>query len=130
MELQRDFGISYLFISHDMAVVERVSHRVAVMYLGRIVETGTPDDLFRAPTHPYTQALVSAIPNPKLGMSERIVLQGDPPSPMDAPAGCAFHPRCQFASDLCRHERPALTGKADGGSVACHHPGRPLPALV
>ena len=130
MDLQDRLGLGYLFISHDLRVVRQIAHRVAVMYLGRIVETGAPDELFRSPAHPYTQALVSAIPNPQARLSKRIVLQGDPPSPMDAPAGCAFHPRCQFASDLCRRERPKLVGKRDGRSVACHHPDRHLSALV
>ena len=125
MDLQDRLGLGYLFISHDLRVVRQIAHRVAVMYLGRIIETGSPDELFRAPAHPYTQALVSAIPNPQARLTKRIVLQGDPPSPMDAPSGCAFHPRCPFASDLCRHVRPELDEKGDGRSVACHHPQGP-----
>ena len=125
MDLQDRLGLGYLFISHDLRVVRQIAHRVAVMYLGRIIETGSPDELFRAPAHPYTQALVSAIPNPQARLTKRIVLQGDPPSPMDAPSGCAFHPRCPFASDLCRHVRPELDETGDGRSVACHHPQGP-----
>jgi peptide/nickel transport system ATP-binding protein len=129
MDLQDRLGLGYLFISHDLRVVRQIAHRVAVMYLGRIVETGAPDDLFRAPAHPYTQALVSAIPNPHARSSQRIVLQGDPPSPIDAPSGCAFHPRCRIATDLCRQSRPALVELETGRSVACHFPDR-VPSAI
>jgi peptide/nickel transport system ATP-binding protein len=130
MDLQDRLGLGYLFISHDLRVVRQIAHRVAVMYLGRIVETGAPDDLFRAPAHPYTQALVSAIPNPAARTSQRMVLRGDPPSLMDAPAGCAFHPRCQIASDMCRQVQPELTDNGDGRAVACHFPDRALNAKL
>jgi peptide/nickel transport system ATP-binding protein len=124
LDLQRELGLSYLFIAHNLAVVKHVSDRIAIMYLGRIVELAAADDIYRAPAHPYTRALLSAIPRPNPhGRRERIVLQGDVPSPIDPPAGCAFHPRCPFATDRCRAEMPLLRpvpGTA-GHLVACHY---------
>jgi peptide/nickel transport system ATP-binding protein len=119
VELQDRFGMGMLFVSHDLRAVRQVSHRVAVMYLGRIVEEGEPDAVLHDPAHPYARALVSAIPHPgKAG--QRIVLQGDPPNPADRPPGCAFHPRCPVAVALCAREAPALKPRADGRLVACH----------
>jgi peptide/nickel transport system ATP-binding protein len=127
-ELQETLGLAYVFISHDLSVVRQVSHRVAVMYLGSIVETGATDQLYESPAHPYTQALLSAVPVPAYGVRhERIVLKGDVPSPMNPPQGCGFHPRCRYASRLCREVRPMLTALPDGRNVACHHP-LPSPA--
>ncbi|MFE0757914.1 ABC transporter ATP-binding protein [Inquilinus sp. NPDC058860] len=117
-DLQARSGIAYLFISHDLKVVRQVADEVAVMYLGRIVEQGRPDQLFHAPAHPYTEALVSAVPG--LRRRERIVLAGDPPNPVDRPAGCAFHPRCPRALPCCRTEAPALRPAPDGRLAACH----------
>jgi peptide/nickel transport system ATP-binding protein len=119
VELQREFGTAILFISHDLRAVRQVSHRVAVMYLGRIVEEGEPDDVLHSPAHPYAQALVSAIPHPQRG-GQRILLQGDPPNPADRPSGCAFHPRCPMAFARCVQESPALMARPDGRLVACH----------
>lgn len=119
VELQERFGTAMLFVSHDLRAVRQVSHRVAVMYLGRIVEEGEPDGVLRDPAHPYSRALVSAIPHPGRG-GQRIVLQGDPPNPADRPTGCAFHPRCPVASAVCAREAPALKPRADGRLVACH----------
>lgn len=120
-DIQAERQLAFLFISHDLKVVRQVSHEVAVMYLGRIVEQGSPDDLFQRPLHPYTQALVSAIPSPWRSSTERrIVLQGDPPSPAQVPAGCSFHPRCSHATALCREQRPVLSDVGGGRSVACH----------
>jgi peptide/nickel transport system ATP-binding protein len=119
VDIQAEFGVAMLFISHDLRAVRQVSHRVAVMYLGRIVEEGEPDAVLHAPAHPYSQALVSAIPHPgKQGT--RIVLQGDPPNPADRPKGCAFHPRCVAAVARCRAESPDLKARPDGRLVACH----------
>ncbi len=120
IDLQARLGLAYLFISHDLRMVRQVSHDVAVMYLGRIVEQGDPDRLFAAPAHPYTKALVSAIPVAHLGRRKRMVLKGEPPNPVDVPPGCAFHPRCPFAVERCRIERPALRPMADGRLAACH----------
>jgi len=123
--LQDEFGMSYLFIAHDLAVVRHVAQRVAVMYLGRIVESASRDELFSAPLHPYTFALMSAIPVPDpvaQAARERIVLSGDPPSPLDPPPGCAFHTRCFKAQDRCRSDAPALREMGDGHQVACHFP--------
>jgi peptide/nickel transport system ATP-binding protein len=119
-DLQDEFGLAMLFISHDLKVVRQVSHRVAVMYLGRIVEEGDADTLFAGPAHPYTQALVSASPVPGGRLRPRIILQGDPPNPASPPTGCAFHPRCPAAIARCRIERPALLPLEGSRSVACH----------
>ncbi len=119
-DLQMRFGTAYLFISHDLKVVRQVADEVAVMYLGRIVEQGPPDALFHAPAHPYTEALVSAVPTPLRGTQGRIILKGDPPNPVDRPSGCAFHPRCPRAVARCRDEAPALKRVADGRLGACH----------
>jgi oligopeptide transport system ATP-binding protein len=125
-DLQAELGLTYLFIAHDLAVVEHVSDRVAVMYLGRIVETADAADLYRSPRHPYTQSLLSAVPRPDpVGREDRqrIVLEGDVPSAVDPPSGCPFHPRCPHPSkdDTCRVVRPALEGDPRGHSAACHH---------
>jgi peptide/nickel transport system ATP-binding protein len=119
-DLQAARGIAMVFISHDLKVVRQVSHSVAVMYLGRIVERGDPEALFADPVHPYTRALVSAIPVPGPRRIPRIVLTGDPPNPADRPSGCAFHPRCPVAIARCRTESPPLQIVADGRAVACH----------
>ena len=119
LDLQEQFGTSMLFVSHDLRAVRQVSHRVAVMYLGRIVEEGEPDAVLHDPAHPYTRALVSAIPHPGR-TGQRMVLQGDPPNPADRPSGCAFHPRCPVANGLCAREAPVLKPRADGRLIACH----------
>lgn len=125
-DLQRDLGLTYLFIAHDLALVEHVSDRVAVMYLGRVVEVAASSDLYRAPRHPYTQALLSAVPRPDPAGREarqRIVLQGDVPSPSDPPPGCAFHPRCPNPrkDEMCARVYPVMEGGARGHFAACHH---------
>ncbi len=120
IDLQRELGLSYLFIAHDLSVVRYVSDRIAVMYLGRIVETGAAEEVFLRPQHPYTEALLSALPTTDLDETqERIVLQGDVPSPADPPGGCPFHPRCPYAEDRCAVEVPQLTEVAAGHEVAC-----------
>ncbi|GAB5374644.1 MAG: dipeptide ABC transporter ATP-binding protein [Acuticoccus sp.] len=122
IRLQKEMGLSLLFISHDMSVVEHVSHRVAVMYLGRIIETGPRDAIFRDPQHPYTEALMSAVPvaDPSHRRRERIVLKGDVPSPIDPPKGCHFHTRCPIAEDICRREVPRLARHRGEHRAACH----------
>ncbi len=121
LELKRRFGIAYLFISHDLRVVRHISDRVAVMYLGRVVEQAPSEQLYTSPQHPYTEALLSAVPVPKPGAGrQRIVLAGDVPSPIVPPAGCPFHPRCAKAIERCSTERPALREVAPGHLSACH----------
>ena len=120
-DLQRGRGIAYLFVAHDLAVVEHISHRVMVMYLGQVVELADAKVIVREPKHPYTQALISAIPvvDPA-SKRRRIMLPGDVPSPMDPPSGCPFHTRCPIAEARCRHDKPLLRATGDGGLVACH----------
>ena len=120
IDLQKQHGFSYLFIAHDLAVVAHISHRVAVMYLGRIVEIASKDELFRNPRHPYTQALLASVPvaNP-LAKKLAPLVDGDVPSPVNPPSGCAFHTRCRFAMDRCKIERPALMDAGAGHQVAC-----------
>jgi peptide/nickel transport system ATP-binding protein len=120
LELQAERGLAYLFISHDLRMVRQVSHEVAVMYLGRIVERGDPDRLFAEPAHPYTRALVSAIPVAARRPRQRLILKGDPPNPVDVPSGCPFHERCPIAVARCRTETPQLRPLPDGREVACH----------
>lgn len=120
-DLQEERKLAYLFIAHDLRVVEHISHRVAIMYLGKIVELAEAAELYRNPRHPYTRALLSAIPEPDpKRRKERVVLPGDVPSPVAPPSGCAFHPRCPFAEERCRIEPPRLVANADGHAVACH----------
>ncbi|MFT4268949.1 MAG: ATP-binding cassette domain-containing protein [Xenophilus sp.] len=120
--LREEFGVAYLFISHDLGVVRHMSDRIAVMYLGQVVEHGARDSVWRAPLHPYTQALVSAAPvaRPQAARRQRILLQGDPPNPLNPPPGCRFHNRCPLAAARCREEAPALRPAGEGHWVACH----------
>lgn len=120
-EVQDEFHLTYLFIAHDLSVVRHIADRVGVMYLGHIVEEALTDDLFSQPLHPYTKALISAVPiaNPKI-KRERISLKGEVPSPMNPPSGCVFHTRCPYAFDRCKSEMPELITKENGQKVACH----------
>ena len=119
--LQEKLSLTYLFVTHHLLVVKYISNRVAVMYLGKIVEIAGTEDLFSAPGHPYTHALLSAIPVPEIGHStQRIILSGDVPSPINPPGGCRFHTRCPFAVDLCKKNEPLLEPVAEGHTVACH----------
>ena len=121
MDLQEEFGLAYLFVSHDLGVVEHIGHRIAVMYLGKIVELADKRTLFASPQHPYAQALIAAAPLPDpRAKRERLVLEGDVPSPINPPPGCRFHTRCPFAFDRCKTEEPKLKPMADGRLVACH----------
>jgi oligopeptide/dipeptide ABC transporter ATP-binding protein len=122
-DLKSQFGVSYLFISHDLSVVEHIADRVAVMYLGTLVEVGARDQIWRNPQHPYTKALLAAAPiaDPKAARArQRTVLQGELPSPIDPPAGCPFHSRCPIAQDRCKLDRPVLRPVGGGAQAACH----------
>ena len=120
-DLQREFDLTYVFIAHDLAVVEHISHRIAVMYLGRIVEYTDKRTLFTAPQHPYTESLLAAVPVPDPAIKrKKRVLQGDVPSPVNPPSGCHFHTRCPYAFERCRVEDPALREVKPGQHVACH----------
>jgi oligopeptide transport system ATP-binding protein len=124
MSLQRDLGLALIFISHDMAVVRHISHRVMVLYLGKAMEMADRDALYAAPRHPYTQALMAAIPIPDPDVERAkptAVLQGDPPSPLSPPSGCVFRTRCPHATDVCAAQVPVLESVADDHTVACHH---------
>jgi oligopeptide/dipeptide ABC transporter ATP-binding protein len=122
VRLQRTLGLSYMFISHNLAVVEHIAHRVAVMYLGRIVEVAETGAIFANPQHPYTEALLAAVPVPDPALKRpRRIMQGDVPSPIRPPPGCHFHPRCPIATERCRVEAPVLKPGAPGHEVACHH---------
>ncbi|MBO9432119.1 oligopeptide/dipeptide ABC transporter ATP-binding protein [Sulfitobacter sp. R18_1] len=130
-DLQRDRGLGMVFISHDLKVVRNLCDRVAVMYLGRIVEEGPADTIFSDPQHPYTQALVSSVPQPGRALNSRIILQGEPPNPGNRPSGCAFHPRCHKAEDICRHTVPEPRRTGVECRAACHFAGlAALPELV
>ncbi|MEM9417284.1 MAG: dipeptide ABC transporter ATP-binding protein [Bacteroidota bacterium] len=123
MDLQKELGLTYLFIAHDLKVVEFISHRVAVMYLGKIVEMAPAQDIYQNPCHPYTKALLSAIPVPDpTYKKERILLQGDVPSPLSPPAGCHFHPRCWRATDECQAAYPEVTSLDEQHTFRCYHP--------
>jgi peptide/nickel transport system ATP-binding protein len=120
-DLQAEFGLAMLFISHDLAIVEHMTHRVAVMYLGKIVETAPRHQIFASPRHPYTKALLSAVPVPDPSARRNpMILKGDVPSPINPPSGCRFHTRCPFVFDRCRTEEPELRQVAEGQWAACH----------
>ncbi|MFQ5891666.1 MAG: oligopeptide/dipeptide ABC transporter ATP-binding protein, partial [Candidatus Methanofastidiosia archaeon] len=123
-DLQRDLDLTYLFISHNLSVIKHISDIIAVMYVGKIVEMCIVDELFSTPLHPYTKALLSAIPNPDPDFQqEEIILKGDVPSPSNPPPGCRFHPRCPFAQKVCTKEEPKLLEEANRHFVACHFRG-------
>jgi len=120
-DLQEKYGLTYLFISHDLSVVEHISDRVAVMYLGKIVETGSREDIYQRTLHPYTEALLSAVPVPDPSLRrQRIILEGDVPSPIYPPSGCRFHPRCRLRVPVCFEVEPPLVEVTPGHKAACH----------
>lgn len=120
-DIKKEFSLTYMFISHDLRIIKHFCDRVMVMYLGNIVEIGTKDAIYEKRRHPYTQALLSAIPNIRKQENEhRILLTGDIPSPVNPPSGCPFHPRCRYCMDICKKEKPQLKTMADGTQVACH----------
>lgn len=120
-DLQEQFNLSYLFVSHDLSVVEHISDQVAVMYVGKLVEMAATEELFHNPKHPYTEALLSSVPTPETKtQKQRIILSGEVPSPSKPPSGCYFHPRCRYAKALCAQQEPALTEISPGHMVACH----------
>lgn len=121
LKLQKELGLTYMFISHNLSVIEYMSDRIAVMYVGKIVETGTKVELFENPLHPYTRALFSAIPIPDPDLKhEKIILKGDVPSPLNPPSGCRFHPRCPYVEEICEREEPPSIEVNSGHKVACH----------
>jgi len=123
-DLQKEFDLTYLFISHDLSVVEHISNRVAVMYFGKIVELADRESLYHNPLHPYTEALLSAVPVPDpLAEKKRIILGDNIPSPIDPPSGCPFHPRCRYRMDICHKETPVFNDRGNGHYVACHLAG-------
>jgi oligopeptide/dipeptide ABC transporter ATP-binding protein len=124
-DLQDEFRLTYIFIAHDLGVVRHVSDRIAVMYLGKLVELSPAEELYTRPIMPYTEALLSAVPIPDPDLArqrERIVLEGDVPSPINPPSGCRFHPRCRYATQVCKELEPPLTDYGNGHLAACHHP--------
>jgi oligopeptide/dipeptide ABC transporter ATP-binding protein len=124
-DLQNEFRLTYIFIAHDLGVVRHVSDRIAVMYLGKLVELSPAEELYQRPIMPYTEALLSAVPIPDPDLArkrERIVLEGDVPSPINPPSGCRFHPRCRYATEVCREVEPPLADYGNGHLAACHHP--------
>ncbi len=132
-DLQDDLGLTYMFVAHDLSVVRHVSDRIAVMYLGKLMEVSPAEELYRKPIHPYTSALLAAIPIPdprENRARERIVVRGEPPNPTDPPSGCVFHTRCPRASDVCRAIEPPLTRYPGGHLAACHHPLSVLPEEI
>jgi peptide/nickel transport system ATP-binding protein len=124
LDLQAQLGLTYLFVAHDLSVVKHVSDRIAVMYVGQIVEMASNQQLFAVPKHPYTEALLSAVPKPDPRLrSQRIVLEGEVADPANPPSGCYFHPRCRYAQDVCRTETPSLAEVQPGHFVSCHRAG-------
>jgi peptide/nickel transport system ATP-binding protein len=132
-DLQDEFGLSYVFVAHDLSVVRHVSNRIAVMYLGKLMEVASSEELYHKPIHPYTAALLAAVPIPDPRESrarKRTVVAGEPPNPINPPSGCVFHPRCPHATDICRAVEPPLTEYANGHLSACHHPQNVTPEEI